>query len=181
MVQTGAARPCGVAGGDGLGHGGFAGPAAGAVRPAETRQSPGLRLFHQRPQRQGRQLRANPRASACSTGMRSASRCASTDALRRCRRRRPTPTGRPARAEKQLAARASEQSAAAGEPRRAGGAVEEIAAGVSPQPIPRPPEWVGFRIIPDAVEFWHRGEHRLHDRELYVRTRGGWKRTRLQP
>jgi pyridoxamine 5'-phosphate oxidase len=47
--------------------------------------------------------------------------------------------------------------------------------------VPRPPHWTGFRIVPDAIEFWtHRG-HRLHDRELFTRTRRGWKRTVLQP
>lgn len=47
--------------------------------------------------------------------------------------------------------------------------------------IPRPRTWTGFRIIPDTIEFWTRGEHRLHHRELFVRRRGGWTRTLLQP
>ncbi len=48
-------------------------------------------------------------------------------------------------------------------------------------PIPRPPRWTGFRIVPTAIEFWKRGEFRLHERDLYVRRRGGWTRTTLQP
>lgn len=48
-------------------------------------------------------------------------------------------------------------------------------------PVPRPPEWTGFRLVPAAIEFWRRGEFRLHERDLYVRRRGGWKRTALQP
>ncbi len=47
--------------------------------------------------------------------------------------------------------------------------------------IPRPPTWTGYRIVPSAIEFWRRGESRLHDRVLYVRRRGGWKRTLMQP
>jgi pyridoxamine 5'-phosphate oxidase len=47
--------------------------------------------------------------------------------------------------------------------------------------VPRPPAWGGYRIVPDAVEFWTRGAHRLHLRERYQRTRRGWKRTLLQP
>jgi len=47
--------------------------------------------------------------------------------------------------------------------------------------IPRPREWTGFRIIPQEIEFWTRGDHRLHHRELFVRGRGGWTRTLLQP
>ncbi len=47
--------------------------------------------------------------------------------------------------------------------------------------VPRPPDWTGFRILPDAIEFWTRGPHRLHERELFVRTRRGWRRMLLQP
>src|SRR5262249_55573982 len=31
--------------------------------------------------------------------------------------------------------------------------------------VPRPSEWTGFRIVPRAVEFWTRGDFRLHQRE----------------
>ncbi len=47
--------------------------------------------------------------------------------------------------------------------------------------IPRPTYWMGFRIVPDAIEFWTHREHRLHDRELFVRTGRSWKRRLLQP
>lgn len=47
--------------------------------------------------------------------------------------------------------------------------------------VPRPPEWTGFRLIPEAIEFWIHREHRLHERELYRRSRRGWKRRLLQP
>jgi pyridoxamine 5'-phosphate oxidase len=47
--------------------------------------------------------------------------------------------------------------------------------------IPRPRNWTGFRIVPDAIEFWTRHEPRLHHRELFRRTPRGWKRTLLQP
>ena len=48
-------------------------------------------------------------------------------------------------------------------------------------PIPRPADWNGYRIVPEAIEFWQRGGHRLHKRERFERTRRGWRRQWLQP
>ena len=47
--------------------------------------------------------------------------------------------------------------------------------------VPLPPHWGGFRLVPDAYEFWQHGEHRLHDRLRYERTEAGWLRERLAP
>ena len=47
--------------------------------------------------------------------------------------------------------------------------------------VPLPPHWGGFRVVPDAYEFWQHGEHRLHDRVRYERQRGAWRQTRLAP
>jgi pyridoxamine 5'-phosphate oxidase len=47
--------------------------------------------------------------------------------------------------------------------------------------IPRPPFWGGYRVEPDAIEFWQGRENRLHDRLIYRRTRGEWRVERLQP
>jgi pyridoxamine 5'-phosphate oxidase len=49
------------------------------------------------------------------------------------------------------------------------------------RPVPRPPTWTGFRLVPTTIEFWTHREHRLHERELFVRTRAGWRRQLLQP
>jgi pyridoxamine 5'-phosphate oxidase len=47
--------------------------------------------------------------------------------------------------------------------------------------VPLPPHWGGFRLVPDAYEFWEHGDDRLHDRVRYERDGDGWRRTRLAP
>jgi pyridoxamine 5'-phosphate oxidase len=48
--------------------------------------------------------------------------------------------------------------------------------------VPRPPHWGGYRLVPEAFEFWQGREDRLHDRILYRRVRGGrWRIERLAP
>lgn len=47
---------------------------------------------------------------------------------------------------------------------------------------PRPPFWGGYRLIPQAIEFWQGGPHRLHDRLYYARNSdGAWQVERLSP
>lgn len=46
---------------------------------------------------------------------------------------------------------------------------------------PRPAHWSGFRIVPNAIEFWKDGEFRLHDRVRFTRQGDGWSSTRLYP
>jgi pyridoxamine 5'-phosphate oxidase len=47
--------------------------------------------------------------------------------------------------------------------------------------VPRPPHWGGYRIVPERIEHWINGDHRLHDRFCYERTAEGWAETRLAP
>lgn len=48
-------------------------------------------------------------------------------------------------------------------------------------PVPLPPFWGGYRVVPEVVEFWAHRENRLHDRVRYVRSKTGWLRERLAP
>ena len=47
---------------------------------------------------------------------------------------------------------------------------------------PRPPHWGGYRLQPDAWQFWQGRRSRLHDRLRYSKAEdGGWVRERLAP
>jgi pyridoxamine 5'-phosphate oxidase len=48
-------------------------------------------------------------------------------------------------------------------------------------PVPRPPNWSGFRLAPVTIEFWHERPHRLHDRILFTHRGGAWTSERLYP
>lgn len=50
-------------------------------------------------------------------------------------------------------------------------------------PVPRPPHWGGYRMVPDRVEFWQGRPSRLHDRIVYAldKTNGSWSIGRLSP
>lgn len=48
--------------------------------------------------------------------------------------------------------------------------------------IPVPDFWGGYRVMPERIEFWQGGEHRLHDRFLYtLQSDGDWSIAQLQP
>lgn len=47
--------------------------------------------------------------------------------------------------------------------------------------VPRPPYWGGFRVVPDAFEFWQGRENRLHDRFRFVLEDYQWTCNRLAP
>ena len=48
--------------------------------------------------------------------------------------------------------------------------------------IPVPDFWGGYRIVPDRIEFWQGGAHRLHDRfEYRLQAPGQWHIEQLQP
>ncbi|MBS0331750.1 MAG: pyridoxamine 5'-phosphate oxidase [Proteobacteria bacterium] len=47
--------------------------------------------------------------------------------------------------------------------------------------VPRPPHWSGFRVTPQAMEFWRDRPFRLHERLVFVRDGAGWTTKRLYP
>jgi len=47
--------------------------------------------------------------------------------------------------------------------------------------VPRPPHWGGFRVMPEAIEFWTDRPHRLHERRLFSLGSDGWTESLLYP
>ena len=47
--------------------------------------------------------------------------------------------------------------------------------------VPLPPFWGGYRVTPDAIEFWQGRPSRLHDRLSYNMQDGEWEMSRLSP
>ena len=73
--------------------------------------------------------------------------------------------GRPK--ESQLGAWASPQSKVVASREQLDTRYAEAAARFADGPVPRPPYWGGYRIVPDTFEFWQGRRGRLHDRFRY--------------
>lgn len=83
----------------------------------------------------------------------------------------------------QIGAWASKQSRALADRATLEAAVAAMEARFQGGEVPRPEHWSGFRVVPQAIEFWEAGEFRLHDRFRFERREDGgpWVRSRLYP
>jgi pyridoxamine 5'-phosphate oxidase len=83
--------------------------------------------------------------------------------------------------ESRWSAYASPQSRAVASRAALEAAVERVRAELG-DTVSRPAGWGGYRVVPDAFEFWQGRENRLHDRLAYDRSADGeWRRRRLAP
>jgi pyridoxamine 5'-phosphate oxidase len=81
----------------------------------------------------------------------------------------------------QIASSASEQSRVLDSKMTLLDRVSQLATTIDDGPVPRPPHWSGFRLVPTSIEFWKDGEFRLHDRVRFVRDGARWVSDRLYP
>ena len=82
----------------------------------------------------------------------------------------------------QLGAWASRQSEVLDGRRVLDALMAEMTERFGDKPIPLPPHWGGYRVIPDMMEFWQGRPNRLHDRFRYrLQSDGSWLIERLAP
>ena len=82
----------------------------------------------------------------------------------------------------QLGAVASDQSAPLDSRETFLARYEEARARFEGGEVERPRHWGGYRVVPEAMEFWHDRPYRLHERRRFVRDgEGAWSSTLLYP
>ena len=131
--------------------------------------------------RKGRQLTDNPRASACfwwpqlkrQVRVEGRMKLVSDSEADEYFASRPRGS--------QLAAWASQQSSEIASRDELLAAVSFYTAEYKDQPVPRPPHWSGYRLVPECIEFWQEQPDRLHVREVYTLNSDGWLLTLLAP
>ena len=81
----------------------------------------------------------------------------------------------------QLGAWASLQSQVIDPPEALDARVRETERRFEGEAVPRPPNWSGFRLVPQRIELWHNMPNRLHERRVYLREPEGWRIEILYP
>ena len=131
--------------------------------------------------RKGRQLNDNPRAAACfwwpqlERQVRIEGRVELVSDAEADEYFASRPRG------SQIGAWASNQSNVLSSREQLAAAVQSFSAKFGDQPVPRPPHWSGYRLIPERIEFWKEAPDRLHQRTLYTRQASGWEVVILAP
>jgi pyridoxamine 5'-phosphate oxidase len=81
----------------------------------------------------------------------------------------------------QIAALASNQSGVIADRSELERRFAQLETELEGKDVPLPAAWGGFRVVPDAFEFWQHRENRLHDRLRYRRDDDAWVLERLSP
>ena len=59
--------------------------------------------------------------------------------------------------------------------------IAHFAQAFAGKPVPRPPNWGGYRVTPELIEVWYGQRARLHERVCYERADGTWSKRLLYP
>jgi pyridoxamine 5'-phosphate oxidase len=129
--------------------------------------------------RKGREVLANPRASAVFTWLGLQRQVVASGAVEQVSEEEADAYWATRPVASRISAAASPQSQIV--PSR--DALEEAWAKVAEQgeDVARPPHWSGLRIVPETVEFWQGRRDRFHDRLRFRRQGEGWVVERLAP
>jgi pyridoxamine 5'-phosphate oxidase len=81
----------------------------------------------------------------------------------------------------QIGAWASQQSSPLPDRFALEGRIAQMGLKFGVGPVPRPPHWSGYRVLPAQIEFWRDRPFRLHERLVFHRAAPGWTTERLYP
>ncbi len=81
----------------------------------------------------------------------------------------------------QLGAWASPQSRRIADRTELEARLADVTARFAGADIPRPPNWGGYEVTAETIEFWQGRPNRLHDRLRFVREAQDWRLERLAP
>ncbi|HUR52074.1 MAG TPA: pyridoxamine 5'-phosphate oxidase [Mycobacteriales bacterium] len=142
----------------------------------------GLVFFTNRLSRKGRELAANPQAALLLPWHELQRQVIVTGAVEELEDEGSDAYFASRPRDAQLGAWASEQSAVLPDRASLEAALAATQSRFADGPVPRPPHWGGYRVVPDEVEFWQGRTARLHDRLRFRRTGSGdWVVDRLAP
>jgi pyridoxamine 5'-phosphate oxidase len=141
----------------------------------------GFSFFTNLGSRKARELEANPRAALLSFWQPLGRQVRVEGAITAVNRDEVEHYARSRSRDSQLSALASPQSEVVESREWLEQRVAELDRAHPDGELPVAPGWGGFRLLPEAYEFWQQGAHRLHDRFRYVHEAEGWRIERLAP
>ena len=142
----------------------------------------GFVFFTNYESQKGRQLSANPQAALAFYWIELERQVCINGRVARISREESERYFRSRPVGSQLGAWASQQSQVVGSRKGLEDRLSELTHEYENKPIPLPPYWGGYRVVPDMMEFWQGRPDRLHDRLRYTRQAPDqWLIERLAP